>query len=79
MVKIIQSIIGWVQRQRLKLAIREANKMFAATGMKFFVLRYRRGFLVKSKQQLKQLIKEGYFKKGFTIQAAEKIALYKTR
>jgi len=78
-VKLITSIIGWVQRQRLKLAIKKANEMFADTGMKFLVLKYRCGFLVKSKQELKQLIKDGYFKKGFTIQCAEKIALYKTR
>ena len=79
MVKIIQSIIGWVQRQRLKLAIKKANKMFAATGLKFFVLKYRRGFLVKSKQELKKLIKDGFFKKGFTIQTAKTIAIYQTR
>jgi len=79
MVKLIQTVISWVQSQRLKFAIRKANKIFAATGMKMFVLKYRRGFLVKSKQEMKKLIKEGYFKKGFTIQTAEAIALYQTR
>jgi len=79
MVKLIQSIIGWVQRQRLKSAIREANRMFNETGAKIYVLKYKGGFLIKSKQQLKQLIKEGYFKKGFTIQDIAKIALYQTR
>ena len=77
--KTILKFIGWVQHQRLKLAIRKANKMFAATGMKFLVLRYKGRFLVKSKQELKKLIKSDFFKKGFTIQTVEKIALYKTR
>jgi len=53
--------------------------MFAATGMKFFVLRYRHGFLVKSKQELKTLVKDGHFKNGITIQSIEAIALYQTR
>jgi len=79
MVKIIQKIIGWVQRKRLTSAIKKANRMFAVTGMKFFVLKYKRRFLVKSKQELKKLIREGYFKKGFTVQSAEAIALYITR
>jgi len=79
MVKFIQSIIGWLQRQRLKSAIKKANRMFAATGMKFFVLRYRHGFLVKSKQELKTLVKDGHFKNGITIQSIEAIALYQTR
>jgi hypothetical protein len=42
-------------------------------------LRYKKRFLVKSKKALKDLVKDGYFVKGFTIQAAERIALYITR
>jgi len=79
MVKLIQRIIGWFQRQRLKAAIRKANRMFAATGMKFYVLRYNKGFLVKSKQELTKLVKDGYFQKGVSIQTIGKLALYQTR
>lgn len=79
MVKLIQLIIGLIQRQLLKFAIKKANKIFNATGKKMLVLKYKRGFVVKSKQEIKELIKKGYFAKGFTIQTAEAIALYKTR
>jgi hypothetical protein len=48
------------------------------SGARYLVLRYRGGFLVKRKSELKRLIKSGYFASGFNIQTAERIALYKT-
>jgi hypothetical protein len=62
----------------LKRAIKKANLMALLTGRKYLVLRYRKRFLVKSKKELKQLIKDGMFQSGFTIQKAEQIALYIT-
>lgn len=63
----------------LRSAVRKADWMAKRSGAKFLVLRYKGRFLVKSKRQLKRLIKDGYFVHGFTIQTAERIALYKTR
>jgi hypothetical protein len=86
MVKILEflnlgifKLIKWNQDRRLKNAIYKANKMAFRTGCKFMVLRYKHRFLVKSKKQLKQLIKEGYFVSGFSIHDIEKIALYITK
>ena len=63
----------------VKRAARKANRYFEKTGNKFFVLWYNGKPLVKSKQNLKELIKEGTFKKGLTITNIEKMALYCTR
>lgn len=63
----------------IQKAIKKANKYFQATGMKFLVIWYKNKPLVKSKQELRKLIKQGYFKKGLTIQKIEKMALYSTR
>jgi len=67
------------QSQKLKNAINKADWMAKKTGRRFFVLKYKRRFLVKSKEQLKRMIKNKYFVKGFDIQKAEKISLYITR
>jgi hypothetical protein len=69
----------WSQDRKLKNAIDKADWMAKRSGRKFLVLKYKRRLLVKSKEELKRLIKEKYFVKGFTIQQAEQIALYITR
>lgn len=68
-----------IENGKVKRAIRKANWMFEKTGAKFFVIWYKGGCLVKSKQNLKELIKNGTFKKGLTIQDIEALALYCTR
>lgn len=68
-----------IQKHKLNCAIRKADWMARRSGNRFFVFRYRKKFLVKSKRELKKLIRDGYFTKGFTIQQAEKIALYRTK
>jgi hypothetical protein len=67
------------QERKLRNAIDKADWMAKKSGRKFLVLKYNRRFLVKSKEELKRLIKDKYFVKGFTIQQAEKIALYITK
>lgn len=79
MVNLIISIKRWYLERKLRGAIKKADWLARRSGAKFLVLRYKNGFLVKSKKQLKWLIKEGHFKSGFTIQTAERIALYKTQ
>jgi hypothetical protein len=78
-INIFTALIRWAQQQRLNRAIRKANLMAERSGHKFFVLRYRRRFLVKSKQELRRLIREHYFVKGMTIGQIEKLALHITR
>ena len=67
-------------RQRLmRRAIRKANWMFEKTGAKFYCLWYKGKPLVKSKQNLKELVKQGVFQKGMSIHDIENLAFYKTR
>jgi hypothetical protein len=73
-IKIKHCYINW----QLRRAVKKADWMAKLSGSKILVLRYKGGFMVKSKKHLKRLIKEGRFAHGFTIQTAERIALYKT-
>ena len=78
-VKLYFWLINKRQKRRARRAIRKANWMFEKTGAKFFCLWYKGRPLVKSKQNLKQLIKDGTFKKGLTIQDIEAMAFFCTR
>ena len=63
----------------VKRAVRKANRYFQITGNKFFVIWYKDHCLVKSKQNLKEMIKLGEFEKSITIARIEKMALFCTR
>jgi hypothetical protein len=78
MVKILIKIKKWYYEYQLRQAIKKADWMAKKSGFRFLVLRYKKRFLVKSKKELKRLIKEGHFVPGFTIQRAEAIACYIT-
>ncbi|MDR1370929.1 MAG: hypothetical protein LBJ72_12530 [Dysgonamonadaceae bacterium] len=79
MVNLFIRLKQWNQERKFKNAINKADWMAKKSKMKFLVLRYNGRFLVKSKKELRKLIRDGYFVKGFTIQQAEKIALYITK
>jgi hypothetical protein len=79
MVKIFIKIKKWYYEYQLRQAVKKADWMAKKSGCKFLVLRYRKRFLVKSKKELKKLIKDGCFVSGFTVQKAEKIACYITK
>lgn len=64
---------------RCKRAIKRANRQAIVTGKKQFVIMYGGKPLVVSKQYLKEKIKEGVFREGFTANKAEALAIYKTR
>ena len=63
---------------RLKQEKREADYRRGLTGQKMLVLCVAGRPLCVSKQRVKQLIKEGYYKHGTTPEDVEKLALYKT-
>ncbi len=73
----------WIKRKRenylTRKAVEKANNMFNKTGLKILVIWYKGRPLVKSKQNIKDLIKAGTFVKGLSIQDIEKLAIYKTR
>lgn len=82
MVKIIEK---WVKAYksmvlyiRCKRAIKRANRQAVVTGKKQLVIMYGGRPIVVSKQHLKAKIKEGAFRKGFTPEKAEQLAIYKT-
>ena len=79
MVKLFIKIKHWYYERQLKKAVEKADWMAKKSGCRFLVLRYKKGFLVKSKKELKRLIKDGCFTKGFTIQKAEQLACYITK
>lgn len=83
MVNIIRAIVEAWHRFRhhktLKKAIKHANHVRYTTGYKCFVICTPKGYKAYSKQALKQLVKQRYFKKGVTVQHLEKMAVYVTK
>lgn len=83
MVKIIEKWVkaykSYVLYKRCKRAIKRADRQATVTGKKQLVIMYGGKPLVVSKQHLKEIIKEGAFRKGFTPEKAEALAIYKTR
>lgn len=71
--KKLKKLFQWL---RLKHAIKKANRFHNLTGYKYLVLNYKGRPIVKSRQSLKDMIKNGELKT--TIQRLEEIALYKT-
>lgn len=73
---LIQLLADLIYERRLKRAIAKANNMQKLTGCVFMVLMVKGRMLVKSKKNLKQLIK--MHKLNCSIQALEEAALYIT-
>lgn len=74
MVSIKQPI--WARRYRR--AVRKADKLAAAYGMKYFVVMMGGKLKVAPKQNFRRLIHEGRFRRGVTIADIESRALYIT-
>lgn len=73
---LIQLLADLIYECRLKRAIAKANNMQKLTGCVFMVLMVKGRMLVKSKKNLKQLIK--MHKLNCSIQTLEEAALYIT-
>ena len=71
-------IKNWIYKLRLSKAIRKANRLYNETRYKYYVLPVKGKPRVYARKTLKLLIKTKFFKKGTTIQALEKRALYTT-
>jgi hypothetical protein len=67
-----------IKKLRFKLAVRKANRRYKETGYHYMVILYKNKFLVKSRRELKELVKQKYFRKGFTVHHIDRIALYST-
>ena len=73
---LIQYLADFLYERRLKRAIAKADNMQKLTGCVFMVLMVKGRLIVKSKKNLKQLIK--MHKLNCSIAALEKAALYIT-
>lgn len=76
--KTIELIKSAINYRRCKAAIKKADRLKVTTGRKQLVLMSRGKPVVVSKQSLKRSIMQHGFRKGFTIQDAERIAIYQT-
>lgn len=79
MVKFFRNFKKWITYLRVKKAIKEADRQQVLTGKKQLVMMYDGKPIVVSKQHLKRTIKAGAYRKGFSPERAESIAIYKTR
>ena len=76
--KILAAWYKLCYRKSLIRAIRHANHVKNTTGHKCLVLFFPKGYKAVTKQAVKQLVKQHYFKKGATIQKIESMAVYST-
>lgn len=67
-----------VFESRLKHCRREADRRRAISGQKQLVITLDRRPVVVSKQHIKQLVREGMYKKGVTAADIERRAIYVT-
>lgn len=63
---------------RLRHCRREADRRRALSGQKQLVITLNRRPIVVSKQHIRQLVREGMYKKGVTAADIEKAAIYVT-
>ena len=68
----------WARRRSLKQAIAQANHLRATNFKKHFVIFLAGEYNAVSKQRMKQLYKEGAFKKGVKFSQLEKMIFYTT-
>ena len=68
-----------VWKARLKRAVREADTLAAATGLRFMVFRMNGGIRVAPKRAVKDLVKAGRFRRGVTVRDIERNCLHITR
>lgn len=63
---------------RFRIARREANRLRAVTGCKHLVICFDGRPLVTSKRRIKELVADGYFRKGVRAADIERNAIYST-
>ena len=71
----------WRENKQILRSIRWANKLAAATGYRYYVLKANRRIVVRPKQAIKNMLacNGKYFKRGTKIQDIERIALHITK
>lgn len=65
--------------RKYKRAVRNADKLSALFGMKYFVICLNKELKVVPKQTIKELVRRHRFRRGVTVADIEKRALYITK
>lgn len=73
--KLVQA---WMLHYNFKHACKVANEMRARTNKKHQVYKMNGRFVVIERQRVKELQREGYFKRGLNLKQVEAAALYTT-
>ncbi|MBS1641557.1 MAG: hypothetical protein JSR11_03680 [Bacteroidetes bacterium] len=76
--KIIAAWYKLMYHKSLKRATKHANHIKCTTGYKCFVLLFPKGYKAITKQAVKQLHKQKYFKKNVSLQHIENMSAYTT-
>ena len=80
--QLFKSIKAWFRAVvfdcRLRHCRREADRRAALSGKKYLVITLDRRPVVISKQHIKQLVREGVYRKGVTAADIEAKAIYRT-
>lgn len=71
-------VMLWARKKSYKAAVKHADEMRAKTFKKMHVIFNKGEFIAVSRQRLKQLHKEGAFKKGIGLKQLEKMIYYTT-
>lgn len=75
----MQNIRQLIWAFRYKKAVRKADRLASAFGLRYFVIVFGGRLRVIPKQTLKDLVRKGRFRSGTTIQDIERKALYITK
>jgi hypothetical protein len=73
------SIRKIIWAMRYKRAVRKADRLAKAFGLRYYVILLRGRLMAVPKQTIKRLLRERRFKKGVTIHDIESRALYITK
>lgn len=69
----------WVLRVRIARAVREAERVGEATGLRMMIFRLNGKSRVAPKRTVKGLVRSGRFRRGVTVRDIERNCLYITR
>lgn len=68
-----------ILRARIARAVREAERVMEATGLRMMVFRLNGKIRVASKRTVKGLVRSGRFRRGVTVRDIERDCLYITK
>lgn len=77
--KLIKTIKHYLTLWRYRRAVKEANRLHKATRKRYYVLRLLGRYHVVNRQQIRELKRNGTFKRDLNIKTLIEVAAYWTR